>query len=412
MRPLPTVCIVTPGPLGSSPRVVKEAHALIDAGYRVKVVATRTVAVVEPRDAAILARAPFEVERIDLRARWRWRLRRVGQEAMRALHATTGAAAHRAFSAAAGALTAAACRTRADLFIAHYPAALPAAARAARRHGARYAYDAEDFHPGDWPDTPAHARDRALLDDIERRFLPGCAYVSAASPQIADAYAETYAIARPCVVLNVFPRAEAPRMREKSNRPAAPGPSLYWFSQAIGPDRGLECAVRAIARAGARPHLYLRGNVVSGYGATLARLADDCGVADRLHLLAPTAPEEMARLAACFDVGLCGEAGHTRANAKALSNKLFTYLLAGVPAALSDTPAQRAFAEANGLEDWLYPANDDAALAALLDRLLATADSLAKARARAARLAETRYNWEYERAKLVACVARALGRAA
>ena len=60
--------------------------------------------------------------------------------------------AGRAFSPFTGPLTAAAKRVPADLYIAHYPAALPAAAIAARRHGALYAFDAEDFHLGDLPD--------------------------------------------------------------------------------------------------------------------------------------------------------------------------------------------------------------------------------------------------------------------
>ena len=150
-------------------------------------------------------------------------------------------------------ITAAALEVRADLYIAHYPAALPAAAKSAARHGAHYAFDAEDFHLGDLPDLPEHERERRQLRAIEGAYLPGAAYVTASSPGIADAYARAYGIKRPAVVLNVFPLSRAPASTTPRGT-AEPGPSLYWFSQTIGPDRGLETAVAAIGRARSRPH--------------------------------------------------------------------------------------------------------------------------------------------------------------
>ena len=192
-------------------------------------------------------------------------------------------------------LVRAALDVRADLYIAHYPAALPAAAIAAQRHQARYAFDAEDFHLGDTPDGPEYDVQRQMLRAIEGRYLPGCAYVTAASPGIADAYAEAYGIARPTVVLNVFPRAQAPCCPTPRGT-ATPGPSVYWFSQTIGPDRGLECAVRAIGRARSRPHLYLRGTPAAGFLDRLRKIAGEADALDRLHVLPPAAPSEMVRL--------------------------------------------------------------------------------------------------------------------
>src|SRR5437868_48615 len=78
---------------------------------------------------------------------------------------------------------------KADLYIAHYDAALWAARAAARRHGGLYAFDAEDFHPGDLEDRPEHTFANTLIHTLEAECLPGCAYMTAASPGIADAYA-------------------------------------------------------------------------------------------------------------------------------------------------------------------------------------------------------------------------------
>lgn len=397
---------MTPGALGSNPRVVKEAHALYDVGNDVMVIATRTLALVDGRDEAILSAAPWRAQRLDFTMRdAAWRFRRATQAVHSLAFSTAGGAglAGRALSPFTGPLVAAAKRVPADLYIAHYPAALSAAAMAARRLGALYAFDAEDFHLGDWPDTPAYEPRRRLVRAIEARYLPGCAYVTAASPGIADAYVDAYGIKRPVIVLNVFPRAQAPSNPTPAGT-AKPGPSVYWFSQTIGPDRGLECVVRAIGRTRTRPHLYLRGTPASGFIDRLQTLSAQAGVVDRLHILAPAAPSEMERLAGSYDVGFTGESGHTLNNKAALGNKLFTYLLAGLPVVLSDVPAHRAFAPEAGEAARLYVTDDAASLAAALDSLLENPELLAEARAAAFLLGQTRFNWDGEKAKFLGLV--------
>ena len=174
-------------------------------------------------------------------------------------------------------LVRAAIRVPADLYIAHYPAALPAAAIAARHYGALYAFDAEDYHLGDFSEIPQHNAERRMVRAIEGRHLRGCAYVTAASPGIAEAYVKSYGITRPTVALNVFPRPQAPPGPTSAGT-TVPGPSVYWFSQTIGPNRGLECAVRAIARTRSRPHFYLRGTLARNFADRLQKIAAEVGV--------------------------------------------------------------------------------------------------------------------------------------
>ena len=285
------VCIITPGQIGSNPRVVKEAQAFYNSGFRVTVVATRTLDLVEPRDQSLMQRIDWSLVRIDLRSRPRWRAERALQMAFRRVHALTGLArfADLGFSAFTRPLLAATANIPADLYIAHYPAALPAAAAAAHGHGALYAYDAEDFHLGDWPDDPVYDRERRLVRLIEGRYLPGCAYVTASAPCIADAYVEAYRIRRPQVVLNVFPLSQAPP-GPTARGAAEPGPSVYWFSQTIGPNRGLECAVRAIGVARTRPHLYLRGSSAPGFVEHLSALRPRSGRRVDCTFFLPTSP--------------------------------------------------------------------------------------------------------------------------
>ena len=411
---MPHVCIITSSAPATNPRMVKEVNTLLDKGYQVSAVvgahqgwarsfesalrrgALKSCSVVEYGPGARTTERVAQLAgRWSARVWWNFARSSSYRVAVRANHdATTG-------------LIEAASKIKADLYIAHYVAALPAAASAAARHAALYAFDAEDFHLGDLPDGPRHMHERRITQVIERRLLINCSYVTAASPGIADAYASAYGIKRPTVILNVFSKSQAPGFPTRTGC-ARPTPSVYWFSQTIGPDRGLECAVRAIAAARTRPHLFLRGAPAQGFAELLMALARKVGVGDRVHLLAPAPPTEMERLAAIHDVGLCGEPSHTSNNALALSNKLFSFILAGVPPLMSETSAQTMFAADAGFAEFLYPIDNVEALASLLDRMLGDPQHLASARAKVWSLGQRIYNWDNERSRLVACVDAAL----
>ena len=77
------ICIITPGQLGSNPRVVKEANALAEAGHAVTVICTKVLASVEPRDRAVMATARFKVHRIAFGHGLGWRVDRLVQIAAR-----------------------------------------------------------------------------------------------------------------------------------------------------------------------------------------------------------------------------------------------------------------------------------------------------------------------------------------
>jgi glycosyltransferase involved in cell wall biosynthesis len=408
------ICLLTPGHLATNPRLVKEADALLDAGHDVTVIAAEFALWAREADRIFAGRS-WRVGRTlrfgphaALSSRVIQLLRQRGARVMMGLGARNQTVLRAAWHPIAPDLVSAAKDIEANLYVAHYPAALPAAAIAARTHNALFAFDAEDFHLGDYPVGPAHEVERRMLRAIEARYLPNCSYVTAASPGIADAYVEAHGIARPTVVLNVFPRAHAPAAAT-SRGSANSGPSIYWFSQTIGPDRGLECAVRAIGRAKSRPYLYLRGTPAKGFLDRLRNLALDAGVADRLHLLPPASPSEMVRLAAVYDIGLSGEPGHTPNNRIALGNKLFSYLLAGLPIVASAVPSHMAIAEKLGATMRLYPINDPDGLADAIDSYLCVPRALSDARAAAWRLGMERFNWDVEKASLLDRIASICG---
>jgi glycosyltransferase involved in cell wall biosynthesis len=400
---------VTPGHLSTNPRLVKEADALTAAGYAVSIVSSRFIAWADEADREFTSR-PWAVRRVafgPIAGRTRHLIQSLGRRACLLAYTDFGKCAERAFHPVVPALTRAACATPADLYIAHNLAALPAAYRAARKHGARLGFDAEDFHSGELNDTPEHAMRIRLTREIERRYLPRCDYLTAASPGIARAYADTCGVALPAVVLNVFPKDDAPAAPTEKGT-VQPSPSLYWFSQTIGPDRGLETVIEAIARSRSRPTLFLRGNPAAGYAQALTSLAEKLAIGDRLRFLPPAPPGEMVRLAAGYDIGLATEVGTTRNRDICLTNKIFTYLLAGIPVLATDTSAQSEIAMAATGAVFVYRQRDALALAARLDELLTSQHALATARNAAWRWGRQRFNWDTEQRTFLEVVESAL----
>jgi hypothetical protein len=395
---LGTICIVSPGNLASNPRLLKEADALHEAGYVVTAVVCDNTTALRPFDDAIAAGVPWQVVRVPPRR---------GERAIgllsRALARLAGGrvpvtVAARAYGGPVGVL-ASAIGPAVDLYIGHYIAGLAAAGRAARRHGAMLGFDAEDLHAGE-----GGPLQMGMARIIEGSFLPSCRHVTASAPLIGAALRDCYGVTA-TTVLNVFPLSMAPAAPV-----AASGRGTlkaYWFSQTIGLDRGLQPFIAAMARTRTRVTLDIRGSNRWGHGKDLVELARSLGIADRINVLPVASPQEMVTLAAHYDLGLSLEAEVSVNRGLCLTNKIFTYLLTGVPVLLSDTPAQRAIAAELGVAARVVSLTDPDGMAAILDRLADSSVERSRASTEAWRLGRERYNWDFEKSFLLKSVARA-----
>ncbi|UBF28986.1 hypothetical protein K9N68_14780 [Kovacikia minuta CCNUW1] len=138
------------------------------------------------------------------------------------------------------------------------------------------------------------------------------------------------------------------------------------------------------------------------------QLAQEVGVGDRLHLLPAAPPDEMVRLAACHDIGLSLELTEPFNRAICLTNKIFAYLLAGVPVLLSKTPAQAELSRQLGKAAVLVDIAEPAAIAAVLDHWFADPAKLADRRQAAWHLGQTQYNWDVEQKRFLKVVEKTL----
>lgn len=400
------VCTVSPGNLASNPRVLKEAGALHDAGYEVTSVFCAYSDAWQAADDEIAAGVPWKTVRVPrspvegLRSRAARPLARTAQAVGWTVPA--GLAAE-AYGGPVVTLTRHVCEVRADLYIAHYVSALPAAAAAAGRHGALLGFDAEDFHSGEGVGRPDDAFRMKMVEAVEGAILPSCVHLTAAAPMIGEAYAARYGIEVPQTVLNVFPLSMAPMVRAHRK---GEGLRAYWFSQTIGLDRGLQSFIEAMARTRVPVTLDIRGSNRWGHGDTLLALARSLGIGDRVRLLPLASPHEMVRLAAECDVGLSLESEISENRRLCLTNKIFTYLLAGMPVIMSDTPAQRRLAADLADAARLVSLSDPDGIARELEGL-APAAVLEASSASAWQLGRQRYNWDCEQQALLRSVAAA-----
>lgn len=412
-----TVCIVTPGYVATTPRVVKEADALAEAGYRVRVVFTEgDLDRLRAFDAGLLEGKSWQWTVVRWSRRLRpervrfWRLT-VPHQVLRRLPpgrlrrpALLAWAESRVYPALAGAAAAEA----ADLFIGHYPVGLVAAAGAAARWGARVGYDAEDLHVAEPPATVAGRRQADRIERIERTLLPRCAHRTAVSSGVAEALAARYGIRPPVAVHNAFALAEHAAAAGPLLDRRGPALSLHWFSQVIGLDRGLQDAIRAAGVLGGPVQIHLRGEIPDATRAALLGLAAQCGVAAGLRFHPPVPPGELVVRAAEHDIGLALEQPLNESRALSVTNKLFVYLAAGLAVAATDLPGQRGVLSTCPEAGRLYPPGDHRALAACLEDWRRDAARLRAAKAAALAAARVRWCWEVERQILVAEVDAAL----
>jgi hypothetical protein len=408
------VCLVTTGQPACNPRLVKEADTLVDAGFDVHVVAAFSADWATDADRELASSRRWSQTFIDWRLTsmpwtfWKSRLRHTAAR-LTAPWLGASSAAEFAVSRIAPELRRAASKVEADLYIAHNLGALPAAWRASRRHGAKLGFDAEDFHSGQ---LPRDDRMRPVIEKVEREYLPACDYVTASAPGIAEAYARLTGGPAPGVVLNVFPKSQRPGTA-KMRVPSAPL-TLYWFSQTIGPGRGLEDIVCAMARTPAEATvLHLRGDWCAGYESSLRRLAAEQGVAPgRIIAHSLAVPDEMIRRSATYDIGLALEPGGTENNDLSISNKLFTYLLAGQAILATRTRGQGWLLDQIAGAALSYDPGDVETLAGHLRRWITQPAALVDARQTSWDYGDRRFNWDVEQARFLNLIRRTLGDAA
>ncbi len=437
------ICIVSPRHISYNPRVVKEADCLHEAGYSVTVVAIRNNPNQARMDQELMSSRGWQLLTYDYRRHgfewWNWMISGIGQRFFKTVSYLwrSPVVIERAAVRELAGLARLVRSVRADLYLAHHAEALPVAWKGARKHGGRLGFDAEDFHTGmdakqvpreiwaseqtieqtviailNWHGQQTKTVQGRNLEYIERRYLETCSSLTAASQLIAIAYRVKYGLtATPIVVNNVFPLENDINIQLFNSTAKVDNVvRLYWFSQVIGPGRGLEAAVAALELLPSHVELHLRGDVSSDFREKLVIQAKCFGADERLHFHSVVSAATLVQEAAKFDIGLALEADVEVNRLLCLTNKVFTYLNAGIPIVATATPGQAHLASTIFDVCVLCEPDDPVSLAIAVTTMLERLgkDGSPAVRSAARRIARYNFSWESEQKVLLESVSNAL----
>ncbi len=147
--------------------------------------------------------------------------------------------------------------------------------------------------------------------------------------------------------------------------------------------------------------------VIIGYGYHRPTLEDAVhrrGLDDRVRFFGPIPNDELLYYTASADVGLCVIRGKSLSYRWSMPNKLFEYMMAGIPVVASDFEEMGRVVREEGVGTVCDP-DDPQSIAAAVRAIVDDPEAEARFRA-ATRVAITRYNWDHEERKLLALYRR------
>lgn len=363
------VLMVTVSEMATDARVCREAEALADAGYSVRIVCLASPVPPMIRDVTLIERD------------YRYLPRRLRLVAM-----------------SLGFLMATLVR-RADVYHAHNVPALPGCWLAARLRRARLVYDAHELYVLDsrFPkgSEGRHTRRQRVEAAIE------CALVRRANLRLTASDGYAHAIAR---ALDIEPPIAVPNYPPLP--PVITDSPLRQLAGAMPDDivllyqggfylssRALDIVVQGMPLLPARYRLILLGFGVAGAEKRLEEIARAEGVADRVRILPAVRHQELARYTAGADIGIIPLRLINDATRLCAPNKLYEYFQASV--AVLSTAADElvaALARTGAGRTYAFDSPQDFA-----DQVLALGsgrDELAQVGRRGRTVAEEQYSWE------------------
>jgi glycosyltransferase involved in cell wall biosynthesis len=407
------IVLISGNSLCHNPRVVKAATTLARSGYDVHVLGAWLEADLKARDRAMIQQAPFRFEPVlDVTVPGFFRsvthtLRRARRKAANTVYGLTGWQSRDQLGYGIGRLLARSRALAADLYIAHSEPALYVAWRL-MQDGRRTGVDMEDWFSEDLLPESRRRRPLRLLRFLERELLVRGVYASCPSHALSEALAEEYGGKPPIVLYNAFPWADRNAIddRRKDRRNTAIA-SICWYSQTLGPGRGIEDLVGAMPLLKCDAEIHLRGHAAPGMVDWIrGRIPERWRQRVFFHPLVTN--EELLSRIVEHDIGFAGEMPYCRSRDLTVTNKILHYLLGGLAVVASDTAGQREVAMRAEEAVTVYQPGNPAALATALDGLLASHALLAHAKSTALQTARDFLCWEGQERTLLATIAAAL----
>jgi glycosyltransferase involved in cell wall biosynthesis len=407
------VAILSGAPLSWNPRVFKEAETVARAGFEVVVYGASFDPCQQEIDEALANRHGFSFNSVlpvgedritQLLSLWRRIRRRAGVDLSRHLKIENSWQ----LGPAVIELAKHARKAQADYYIAHLEQGCWVGTRLLRS-GSRVGIDVEDWYSEDLPRAVRKSRPLRLLRGLEKELLTTAAHAACPSRAMSEALANEFGCPPPIVVYNAFPWSDRESIDGLlKDRRDGRLPSIHWFSQTLGLDRGLDDLIAALPLVKHEAEIHLRGKPVLGFENWLAHRVPEAW-RGRIMVHGLVSYSELLSRITEHDIGFAGETPLIRNKDLTVSNKILQYLLGGLAVVASDTSGQREVARGAPGGVFLYPSRDAHALAARLNTLLGSVGTLRQAKSSALAAAEQRFCWERQKNTLLESIHRALG---
>lgn len=287
----------------------------------------------------------------------------------------------------------------ADIYHAHDANALPACYIAACLRRKPLIFDSHEI-PFDDPNITRWLG--SLARRVLARMLPRCAGVITASPLYAREIRNQYHYPEVTVVNNLPTYRAVPRSdRLRQFLGLRPNVRIALYQGNIQPNRGLEMLVHAAPFLAPDVVIVLMGSAVETTRIQLESLIASKGVAHRVKIIPAVPYEELLDWTASADIGLAiFSPDYTPSIRFCLPNKLFEYLMAGLPVLTSLLDAIVEVIKTYDVGQ-IVPSLTPSDIGAAINAMLADTPALARMRSNALEAARQEFHWENESQKLI-----------
>lgn len=213
-----------------------------------------------------------------------------------------------------------------------------AAARLLSRKRTRVVYDAHEFEINDVANEP---RWKIRVKSIMERFwIRHADATMTVSESIADEYVRMYGIPKPALVLNCPPLAPLPEADLfRSTLGIARASVIFLYQGGLAPGRGIESIIAAFKELSDNDRVV----VFMGYGPMEGAIKQAAAQHSNIFYHPAVSPDVLPAYTASADFGLCLIENLCLSYYYCLPNKLFEYLMAGLPVLVSDLQELRRF---------------------------------------------------------------------
>jgi glycosyltransferase involved in cell wall biosynthesis len=301
----------------------------------------------------------------------------------------------------------AAFRTKADVYSAGTTDALLIAYIVGRLRGARVVYEAQELYPY-MEEIPA----RRVWFFLEKWLLPKVEGITAANNERAAVMQEEYQLTRtPQVITNCPPKMDPDNVAKIQWKPAGSTEKrhIVLYQGSIADGRGLLNLIRSVRLLDESTQLALVGPAEDSFARRARQLAEDEGVSGRILWYGPVPRTQLDSYTVSADVGVVFYEPTCRNNYLCAPNKLYDYLMAGLPMVASDLPEIRRVLSETRAGIVVNSAEPESIAAGILE-LLATAEVRLEYSRKAREAATRRYCWEIQEQELLGFYQEALGR--